>query len=139
MNEQDDILHKKIGCGTILILCAIVGIAIVYIERTYHPKPGTGATQPTIGEQGFLRMPGDDYCIIAVSEAALDRAIDTAIAKDEWGWRELARDHQLFLVPSGTRILVLDYGGLGKRKIRVVEGNWEGRAGWVVAEHICAK
>ena len=63
---------------------------------------------------------------------ALDKA---AIAGDEQAVIEMYYQGRAFAVPSGTKVLFIDSSWAG-RKIRILEGDYKGKSGWVSRDYI---
>jgi hypothetical protein len=58
---------------------------------------------------------------VARTEEAFDRFLKTAAKNDRYGYAELAMTGDVFLVPSGTKVLILDYR-FAKHHVRILEG-----------------
>lgn len=63
---------------------------------------------------------------------ALDKA---AIAGDKQAVIEMYYQGRAFAVPSGTKVLFIDSSWAG-RKIRILEGDYKGKSGWVSRDYI---
>jgi len=57
------------------------------------------------------------------------------MAKDEHGMGLLLASELIFTPQSGTRALIIDTG-MTTRKVRILEGRYQGRSGWIPYEYI---
>jgi len=89
-----------------------------------------------IGQQGRLMVQGGSLVAVAATEDAFDKWQKARGANDNYGQFHLMQAGLIFTVNNGTRVLVIDYGALGVRKIRILEGGMQGRAGYVPREYI---
>ena len=114
---------------TALILLGLFCYCCYVIARDYDPqKSGVGVI--SVGQQAILRSHDRGPIPVAVSEAALDSLTDASFANDEHGINQMLLLGQVVLVPHGTRVLVLDRD-FTSAKIRILEGNYSTRGGWV--------
>lgn len=70
---------------------------------------------------------------LAITKAVDDRFSKLAAAGDEDGINQLILNDLVFLVPSGTEVLLID-GGLFRSEVRIKEGKHKGRSGWIPSE-----
>ena len=91
-----------------------------------------------IGEKGRLNDGGTGWIPVCVSKEALDKMTDAAAAHDNQGAENLIASGEVFMVPENTKILEIDEGGFlaSVRKVRILDGNWKGRAVWVPYEWV---
>lgn len=75
---------------------------------------------------------------VAVSEEVHDRFMQLAGANDRHGVAQLAVAGQVFMIPGGTKVRVIqDKGWLPALfEVRVLEGEHAGRSGWVLGEKL---
>jgi hypothetical protein len=85
----------------------------------------------SIGQQGRLMVEGGTLVAVGVSDAALDEWQKARFAHDDHGQFHLMLSGAIYTVNNGTRVLVIDFGSLGVRKVRILEGEMRGRAGYV--------
>jgi hypothetical protein len=95
-----------------------------------------GRSSVSIGKEGKLINAGGTITPVGVSDAALEEFLKASYAKDTMGRTQLLMSGAIFTVNNGTRVLVIDFGGMGHRKIRILEGEMLGRAGYVSDEWI---
>ncbi len=92
-----------------------------------------------IGDVGILHGTGT-IVAIGISEAAFDEFLDAEVAKDKEGHAQMLMMGTIFAVKNGTKVRLIDVGGVKygvmKVKIRVLEGKMRGRAGYVSKEEI---
>jgi hypothetical protein len=72
---------------------------------------------------------------VARTEEAFDQFLRASARRDTQGQMELALSGEVFLVPNGTRVLVLDYG-FAKHQVRLLDGPHAGASGWVPREWV---
>jgi hypothetical protein len=70
-----------------------------------------------------------------VSREAFDAWTKSIVAKDARGGAELLFGGLVFTPQKGTKVLVIDTAFL-IRKVRILEGEFKGQAGWVDSGHI---
>jgi hypothetical protein len=85
-----------------------------------------------IGAEAILDN-GVDTVLVAINEKALDELVKAANAKDQIGLNLMLLEGQVFLVPCGIRIRILDRG-FATSKIRILEGDHYAKAGWIPYE-----
>ena len=76
---------------------------------------------------------------VAVSPQAYDELWDALAIEDRYGLQELILSGRVFPVPNNTKILVLNTGGfqgMERFKVRILEGDYLGSAGWVPWEWV---
>lgn len=88
----------------------------------------------SVGQKGVLSSV-NEYMPVAVTEAAFDELTKARAAKDKAGQMQLLTSGKTFMVKSGTKVLVID-STFAKRKIRILEGEHGGKAGWVGVERV---
>lgn len=133
------------GCAVILgvfILFAIIGAFTnpdthTQTSNTTATKsvPKQGSSSVSIGEQGKVHVNGSDTILIAVDKDAFDQYMDAAIANDSIGVVDLMSRGKIFPVKNDTKIQVID-ASFTTRKVRVMEGEMFGQAGWVPYEFV---
>lgn len=124
--------------------CAIVGLMAAFETPAPLVQPGIEedaaepARDPRRGEIGRLRLPGvsaESLVHVAADPAAHREALDLSLAGDLIGLANMERAGRLMIVPPGTRVRVIESGMLRKR-VRIEEGRFRGRDGWVAAEFV---
>lgn len=110
----------------ILTICS----SLTFLIASYLP-----ADALPIGSEAYLHatMP---HPHIAVDQAALDAYIKVTAARDiPHGITELYRKRQLFQVDNDVRVRIIA-STFTRTQIRFLEGDAQGRSGWVVSEWI---
>lgn len=125
-----------------IITLLIMGIAVPIIfwvglnTNIADPKPQSNLT---VGQSGFLRSGNVETLFVAVDQESFKELVKAAKAGDTPGILELASQHRIFGVTSGTAVLILDQN-FSQYRIRVLWGVQEvdadkvGRAGWIPRE-----
>jgi len=93
---------------------------------------GQAQERISIGDNGIVDS-GGNIAIICLDQSTHDDYVNALISDDKIGIVALAIAGKAFPVDSGTRVKVIDLES-GKRKVRIMEGKYSGRAGWVSKE-----
>lgn len=102
---------------------------------------GTNTSSPdkpasvSMGEEGKLYSGDAEKVFVATNEAALEQSTKSFIADDMQGIQELLLSGKGFVVTSGTRVKVIDTA-FGRRKVRILENEMNGKNGWVPMEFV---
>lgn len=127
--EQD---HKfGSGCFPVVVVLIVVLIGLGIVGSVMDNKPGLGPTLTT-GQTGLVVC--DDTSRetgLAVTSADYDAMVDAAVAHDTYGFAELLLMKKIYMIPCGTKVLVLDMG-FHLDKVRIVDGEYAGLAGWIL-------
>lgn len=93
----------------------------------------------SIGDNGHLRITGTTTDVtVFTSRSALDAYTKAAVVKDTYGMAEIIFDGEGYFLPTGTKVLLIDYGGIGEGEVRILEGDHLGEAAWVPTDFISA-
>jgi len=110
------------------------------------PSPTTTTGTPygvPVGQEGILDIGADASTIITVAPSiqAFDALITAARHNDALGMMELELAGEIFCPFQGTRVLVIDRGGFlfSRTQVRILEGEFIGRSGWVCSEFVRRK
>jgi hypothetical protein len=104
---------------------------------------GSAHRRPQAGDLGVAQgLEHRDYIEVALDAAAFVELVHVFTAKDAHGYRSLLQgDQTMFILQKGTpiKLLVPPASGtaatdLGGKYIRVLAGDFEGYAGWIIAE-----
>jgi hypothetical protein len=77
--------------------------------------------------------------LVASDKDADDAFTKAAVSDDKEGVAALILANRLWPVKGGTKVRVIDYGGFlnaTKTQVRILEGGYYGRSGWVAAEWV---
>ncbi len=88
----------------------------------------------SVGEEGYINTPSPK-AMIALTEAGYKELTKIYIANDTMGIGEFLTSGKGFAVPKGTKVLVTD-SAVGARKVRILEGDNIGKAGWIAMEWV---
>ncbi|HEY4498991.1 MAG TPA: zinc ribbon domain-containing protein [Candidatus Paceibacterota bacterium] len=91
---------------------------------------------PNIGSEGTVSVEGQDQVLLTRTEEAQKTFAKAALAKDTAGLTELVLGGDAFFVKSETKVLVIDRGSLGVRKVRILDGDFAGETGYLPMEYI---
>ena len=137
---------------TIILLVVCNVLVVLFIDNPFRSKgksPTISTPRPTptsarenglsIGEHGILHIDGGATShFVAADEEALKKLFRAIDAKDDYGMADLLLTEQVFSVKDGTRVLVIDKA-LYTTQIRILEGPYAGRSGWVPYEWVIAE
>lgn len=99
----------------------------VRASKSYHGSvPKMAGAQGTVGADTAIATTRRDY----------QAAVDAVVAKDDTGFRNLVMLGRVFIVQQRTRILVLERNLFKPSKVRVLDGPYADKVGWLAAEHI---
>jgi hypothetical protein len=141
-SHQTSSSSGAIGYGFITVIVLIV-LAIAFgnsgssskeDKGTAHAKTGRPSAKAPTGPT-MLYAPSLEKIAVARTKEALDRFSRSAARKDRFGFVELALRDEVFLVPSRTRVLVIDHGFI-THQVRILEGEHAGETGWVPREWV---
>jgi hypothetical protein len=90
---------------------------------------------PAITREARLYVQGLNEVAVARSEDAFEKFLRASARGDRQGQMELALAGDIFLVPNGTKVLVLEYG-FAKSEVRMLDGPSAGASGWVPREWV---
>lgn len=120
----------------VLFALAAVGSCVVCIMLPSNSE--SPASEPTdIGQTAFVWVADDPEVLIAVDEQSYEALGKAFLAEDWLGIQQLLMQNSIFSVPRNTKVLVID-SGFGKRKVRILEGEYSGQAGWITMEFLKA-
>lgn len=125
------------GVKILTVIFILMGIGMC--QSLTSNKGGTGGSAPSVsvGKEGILSGTSGTLTPVAITEAALDQFLKSHSANDKDGMVQMIATGLVFSVDNGTKVLVIDHGeGMFKRKIRILEGNMKGRAGYVPYEWV---
>lgn len=78
---------------------------------------------------------GTGNVAVALSESAMDKAVDAAIKKDYQKFDSLVLSGELLPIKDGTKIQILS-AGMARTKIRIEDGAYSGQIGYVQTEFV---
>jgi hypothetical protein len=103
---------------------------------TPTPKPKT----ISIGDEVLLNYNSDknkcddkDKIVLGVEKKDFDQIVNSVIVKDNYGIAELVLQGRAFMVDNCTKARYIDIA-LGASKVRILEGDASGEAGWTMTE-----
>lgn len=116
-----------VGCLAVIIVVVAVVLALVCV-------PSEPTELVSVGDTAVLSVESEAV-LLAVTEESFDELVEASVAKDYLGMAELMAIGAVFEVPNHTKVLVIDRA-FGKKKVRILEGDEFGRAGWVPYEFL---
>lgn len=128
---MNDILKIVAGCavgavcgGALLLLVAAVMCA------------GSGGGSPSSSSSGdIVVLRSGAGVMVCATSRDFRRCTQLSVARDADGLAQMERAGQLFVVSDGTSARVID-GGFSVTEVRIAEGIYEGRGGFVATEHV---
>ncbi|MCD5384229.1 hypothetical protein LR066_05695 [candidate division WOR-3 bacterium] len=126
--------RMNIGCATVFAVIIAVIVFVVYQDRK---SPTTKQKSSSIIITGDIaRLSADvDPIPVGISKKAMDKFTEAAITKDDHGIVQLFAWGVVFPVSNNTKVRILQVG-LMLIKIRILEGEHDGKSGWVPREWI---
>lgn len=108
-------------------------------QEALHPTPPPPAASadpaiPDVGQAGTLQTSVGLAIPVASSKSAFVAYEKATVAGDKYGVKELLGADQVFFVRAGTGVLCLDFSSRAV-EVRITNGEYEGRKGWVVTEN----
>jgi hypothetical protein len=94
----------------------------------------TATQKVSVGEEGYINTPSPK-AIIALTKNDYKELTKIYLANDTIGIGDFLLSGKGFAVPKGTKVLVTDTA-VGARKVRVLEGDNIGKAGWIAMEWV---
>lgn len=98
---------------------------------TYSSSAAPTSPRVNVGENGRLKDPG----WLAVTREGNERLEQLIVAGDTVGIAKMVESFQVLLPGGGTKVLVIDRG-VFDREVRVLEGPYAGRSGWINSERL---
>lgn len=136
---------QKSGSGSVLGWLFVIAAALVVLvmvtdssRKGTNPQTSAAPAGPTIGEQGVLRSKDGTPLPVSSTKEVDDRFSKAAAANDTTAIRNMILNDQIFMVESGTTVLVIDSGGAlaSLRQIRILSGTHNAKSGWVPFEWV---
>lgn len=136
-------MSKKKGVVMVSIIVLFVITTIWAISSTN--KGSNQINMPTrpslsVGDEGIINNNDEiNNCegtvALTMTEEAQDEFTKTSIAKDSAGFAEMILEGKIFIVDNCTKAKVID-SSMFKRRVRILEGEQAGKAGWLPYEFI---
>ena len=101
--------------------------------REISKKQETGRL--SVGDEGRLYVEGLDFIGVATTKEAFDELTKASVARDSIGYAEVYSEGRAFQVESNTKILIIDIT-FGSNQVRILEGDYYGKTGWVPYEWV---
>lgn len=127
---KQNLNYRQIALG--LIIGIIIIIFISHCDST--PNNNSHRYFVPIGQEATLDS-GSELVPVATTLAAFDEWIKAQVANDSHGRTKLFASGEVFGVEKGTKVLIIDEVTL-RRKVRILNGEKEGLAGWVAVDYI---
>lgn len=127
-------------CGVLLGVgfVGMVGMSLIVLLLLFSmwaSPSGNSSSSGTVGNQTVLQVPGGASALIAVDQQSFDALNKVVATNDKYGLTNLMAENKVFLVSSGTKILVIDRS-LFTTRVRILEGPRAGQSGWVPSEWV---
>jgi hypothetical protein len=127
----------------VLVTVSIAAVWILFAAVLSNGTPDTNAPRIGVGIGGHATLSsGSSNTGIFRTLDSFERWMNAEIAHDDYGKAELLASGAVAAVSSGTDVLVLDEsykGPIRLSRVRVMEGEHAGLAGWVTESSIHAK
>jgi hypothetical protein len=122
---------KKAQLGCLAVAGALIALWVIF-----QMAGGFGDTpdRPSIGQDGKLHS-GTKAVPVAVDKDSQGQLTQAQAIKDQHAVVQLVLAGKVLSVMDGTKVKVID-ATLTLRQIRILEGPYEGRSGWVPFEFV---
>ncbi len=102
-------------------------------QKTETPAPVT-SQKVSVGEEGYINAPSPK-AVIALTKEGFSEITKIFLANDMMGVGDFLLSGKGFAVTKGTKVLVIE-SAVGSRKVRILEGDQIGNAGWIAMEWV---
>jgi hypothetical protein len=126
--EQDN--KSAAGCLRIFLVMAAVVIALAIAGSLIKDKPGAEGSSSAEAERHIVCDETSQGAGLGVTKDDYDALAEANEAHDKYGIAELLSTHRVYGIPCGTKVLLLDAGWTSD-KVRIVDGEYAGLAGWI--------
>jgi len=138
-DEKQSIGKTKIGCLPLFLVVIAVFVVWGALDNdsrrtTASNRSASQSASVGVGQDGRVVVDSGSV-VVCVSPQAYERFVKMAVANDTLGMSNLTAQGGAFLVPSGTRVRVIDRR-LERREVRILEGPFAGRSGWVTSSSV---
>lgn len=130
----------------ILVICILVLVGVYFYVGPLMKKSGTSSVESSRKSRSSAstsNLIGSEIRLADEVAAAISREMykeyaETVMARDIEGWKMMKSSGKVFDLPAGTKIRVVNFeGSWGSiAKIRVVEGTYYAKEGWVASEAV---
>jgi len=117
-----------------LALVFLGSCVLFFTEKPPVSQTSTQSGRSSSSDRNVARLTSGDTAV-AITETAFDRLNQLLAAGDRVGANALVLSGRVLIVPGGTQVRVIDRGFF-KTEIRIMEGTYAGRSGWVGSELI---
>jgi hypothetical protein len=126
----------KVGLAVIgsVLFLALYGSFVSNKNVNRHSSSISDSTSMSVGEKGRL-FSGAELVPVPVSKEVLKEWTKARRINDEYGQLDLVAEGLILTPEAGTRVLIIDTD-LFIKKVRILEGKYQGGSGWVPDEYI---
>ncbi len=128
-------LDREKGLRSLLVVLLLLAVLTLACSDSGSGS-SSSSSQADIGDEVRLHRGSQlDQVFVAVDRDAYDELVEVALSRDEIGGNILLASGRVFLVDDGSKVLVVDRDPYIV-KVRILEGPYYGRSGWVVHEAV---
>jgi hypothetical protein len=126
--------RKGLGCcgWTVVVILGLVVVGWLFSLGGSNP---TRSEIASVGDVARLETDTGTMVFVAATKEALDRLNRLAAANDTVGVAQLAEAGLVYPVRHGTQARVLG-AGWATMEVRIIDGPYAGRSGWVASEFV---
>lgn len=137
-------LNELLKWGGIFLVAGIVAMTCSTAFDIDGKKKASNSSEnnqaaiirPKLGDECVLLIPNSNEPVaVSVDRAAYDALFKALAAKDDIGFAQLVQSGQVLMIPSGTRVKLID-AGVMSHTVRILEGDHFGESGWVPVEFV---
>lgn len=128
---QAEVQKQPPSCGQAVAI-GCMGVCLLFVGCVAWVATRPGGSSEVSAVTGYVGPLKSD-ALVCPTRADFDRATQLSIANDVEGVRQMALQGRVMLVRAGTQVRVIQTE-FTCREIRVMDGPFTGKSGWVVTE-----
>ncbi len=139
---------QAVGAGTrigqFFLFLIVMGFVISFIAPSSDKGTQTATPQASeflkTGEDGYVSVggTGNNPVLVGVTKDYYDEMFKLIAIKDNLGVSQMVMDGKVLMVDNGTAIKVIG-STMASREVRITEGKYIGKSGWVPNEMVHRK
>jgi|GEM_PF-4945433 len=138
MVSPEDPVKKRSGCKSSLIILGIVFLFFVFMFMQCRSCLNSTTTSDSTSSYQISSSIGSKitipYLIVGTTKANWDELVSLASRKQHAAMMQMANNGQAFIVEDNTRAEVIDTSSLYMIQVRILDGQHQGKVGWLSSE-----
>ena len=133
-------LTKRLFQGILVMIGIGIFISIISPDQEIASDTNKTVTANWLktGEDGYVSVEGSDTVLIATTKEYYDEMFKLLTIKDTLGVSQMVLDGKVLLADKGTSVKVIG-STMASREVRITEGKYIGKSGWVPSEMVLRK